>query len=155
MKYFIIIFLILVFSLPTKADSLSTLELAEKENSYNKKYFIEVNDKLEKILDKIKIGLKEDELFLNYIFRAQYRWENYRDSMVEALFPEIIEERPTYYGILYPTYECSYKAELTKTRISELKRLVELRCFHAHYGKEKDKSHFCYQKNLDNLFEQY
>ncbi len=161
MKIILIInFLIIFFSISSgfvKAEDKPIYKTQAEINIASRKDLEKVNDKLKLIIKKVKKIFKKDSLFLNEFDNSQRAWVNYKEAMVENLYPKMNSEKINKknnlpYCMLYGTidigFRYSYMRELTEDRIKQLKRLVKLRCLN---NPDIIDEEFCQDDYIENL----
>jgi len=85
----------------------------------------EVENKLSKVFQNI-ISKSDDPIFIDKFKAAQKAWEVYRDAELAAIYPHgNDEDKPFYYGSVYPMCYYITRTELTAERLKELTQWVE------------------------------
>jgi uncharacterized protein YecT (DUF1311 family) len=84
--------------------------------------FRKEDDELNRVYREILKKYKDDPVFIKRFRAAQQAWLKFRDAQFEARFPHILNSRGQYnYGSVFPMCDNNYKAELTHSRIEELR----------------------------------
>jgi uncharacterized protein YecT (DUF1311 family) len=84
------------------------------------------DDELNRIYQKILAKYKGDVVFLGKFREAQRAWLKFRDAQFEARFPYAGTSRErSEYGSVFPMCAGLYKAELTRSRVEELRQWLD------------------------------
>jgi len=142
-KRFFIIFIICLFASPIYAQTQSEMIDMAIIRSNNEQI------KLNKFYSSVLNSFSMDKNFVKNLEKAQISWEKYKEKQLKALFPEKNKEIIYNYGSNYEIYFYSYYYDLTTARISELKKIVQLKCLYI-----SDKTNFiCEPNNLKKFLE--
>ena len=86
-------------------------------------------DKADKELNKIYMAVikkeEDDSLFVEKLRVSQKKWLVFRGADVEAFFACSDEDKKICFGSMYPMSLNSYKADLTRIRTNQLKRILK------------------------------
>lgn len=124
-KKLFIVLIICLFTTPIYAQTQSEMiEFAINRSKVE-------NEKLNKIYQSILVDFSDDKNFIENLKKSQNAWEKYKEAQVSALFPEKGEDIVYNYGSNYEIYYYSYIYDLIKLRISELKKLADLRSLYV------------------------
>ena len=113
--------IVIVFSLV-----LSVLSFAQTQTEMNiesDNQYLKVDKELNVVYNQILKKYSSDKVFLKKLKISQNLWVKFRDAEAEAKFPA--EEKRYEYGSVFPLCYNSFLEELTKHRISELKKWLE------------------------------
>ncbi len=84
--------------------------------------FKEVDLELTQVYNQVIENNKTQEVFIRNLKKAENSWIKYRDSHLSSVYSDPAEN----YGSVHPMCVCLLKTEMTKSRISELKRFLEV-----------------------------
>ena len=99
--------MMILFALSTVAVAQTQADMQDQACAEFKK----ADDALHKTYKKILGDDKDNKVFLEKLKKAQRTWLAYRDSHLEALYPE---EDKSYYGSVFGMCACTAKKELTE-----------------------------------------
>ena len=85
--------------------------------------FTQIDNELNSLYQKILSEYADDPKFIAKFKASQRAWLKFRDAEMEALFPH--GEETGYYGSAYPMCNSTWLAEITKERISQLKKWTD------------------------------
>jgi uncharacterized protein YecT (DUF1311 family) len=105
--------------------ALSTTSTAQTQADIQDQACVELkkaDDALNKTYKRILADYKNEKTFLEKLKKAQRAWLAYRDTHLEAIYPE---EDKSYYGSVFGMCACTTQKELTEQRTKELRKWLD------------------------------
>ena len=81
--------------------------------------YAQADKELNPLYNQIMEEYKADPVFISKFRNSQSAWLTYRDSHLEAIFPE--DDKQAFYGSVYPSCRCEHLSNLTRERNEQLK----------------------------------
>lgn len=81
-----------------------------------------VDNEMNQAYQKVLSQYQNDKLFTAAFTKAQRQWLQFRDAHVASIYPEANKDE---YGSVYTMCHCNAMAEITSTRLNQIKRWLD------------------------------
>lgn len=89
--------------------------------------FLNVDSTLNKVYKQVLTEYKADTLFVRKFKESQRLWVKFRDAHLESIFPTAgTTDKNIEYGSMYSDCACDVLSGLTKTRILQLQKWIDM-----------------------------